>query len=215
MPDKTLTFKAKCHAAFARATFKGHPKQKSYLAGIAALTAFVILAVTIPVVLLGKPLLGKLEGGHGKGGHDDKLVCPPDEALYDRPEAASLRQRLAPRNDNFCVKNPLTQHFGFSECCRLHEICYTGCGAEKRACDEAVVSCMQQTCSRSNGLERDFCDGITKATDKAFELLRELPFKDVQEQYCQCSKHPIERPSPIHPGRPEHHDPRYPRRHHF
>ncbi|KAL9648462.1 hypothetical protein ABK040_014082 [Willaertia magna] len=85
--------------------------------------------------------------------------------------------------------NPISDYYGFTNCCNNHDICYADCDGTKTNCDLNLSSCIKTKCKQiKNLVKRESCLGVAALFSVAVLVAGCGAYKDQQNNACSCVK---------------------------
>nr|CCA22345.1 phospholipase A2 putative [Albugo laibachii Nc14] len=106
----------------------------------------------------------------------------------------SLKQVPVPIRDYVFTSNgcgmagaPMKGYEFVSDCCDLHDACYSVCGITKAHCDSSMKKCMTETCNGVTAPEqKKKCDAALSIYNLGAKVLGCPAFTQAQKEACYC-----------------------------
>ncbi|ORY04994.1 hypothetical protein K493DRAFT_311138 [Basidiobolus meristosporus CBS 931.73] len=113
-------------------------------------------------------------------------VCPPE-----KPNLIPIPNAPKP-TENGCGPQglgALVPDYLFTNCCAVHDFCYSNCNETKKSCDDQFLQCMNQVCDEKRKKFPRLCQKIATVYHKV--VAADSSCKYYQKsipKYCSCTK---------------------------
>jgi hypothetical protein len=119
-------------------------------------------------------------------------VCPPEQVPFFRDEVRHSHSTAPLFTSNGCgsagIRIGVEEHL--TDCCHVHDACYSICGIQRNFCDEQFAKCLKRAgCKRlaskgGNAVER--CESNVKMLSTGVSLFGCDAFRTTQMDMCSC-----------------------------